>query len=146
MSAPGGAGGAGLRVLSICLGVFMFGMGFDKLGWLTDPGILAERLNEWLSSAPAYTRWYLQTVAVPGSPILARLIPVTEMAVGVALLLGVYVRPAAAVAFFMVLNFHFASDLLFYAAYLTNPYGLPVLGGLLALALGGTRLPLTAGR
>jgi hypothetical protein len=32
---------------------------------------------------------------------------------------------------------------LFHYRYLTNGYGLPVLGGLLALALGGSRLPLS---
>ena len=43
----------------------------------------------------------------------------------------------------MVLNFHFASGILFEYRYLTNGYGLPVLGGLLALALGGAALPLS---
>jgi hypothetical protein len=46
----------------------------------------------------------------------------------------------------MVLNFHIASDVIFQYSYLTNAYGLPVLGGLLALALGGTRLPLSASK
>jgi hypothetical protein len=40
-----------------------------------------------------------------------------------------------------VLNFHFASGELFRYEFLTNAYGLPVLGGLVALALGGGRLP-----
>jgi len=43
----------------------------------------------------------------------------------------------------MVLNFHFASDVLFHYSYLTNGFGLPVLGGLLALAIGGTGMPLS---
>ena len=41
----------------------------------------------------------------------------------------------------MVPNFHFACGVLFHYSDLTNGYGLPVLGGLLALALGGDRLP-----
>ena len=43
----------------------------------------------------------------------------------------------------MVLNFHFASGVMFQYTYLTNGYGLPVLGGLFALAMGGAALPLS---
>jgi hypothetical protein len=64
-----------------------------------------------------------------------------ELATAVALITGAYARLAAALAFLMVLNFHFASGLLFEYRYLTNAYGLPVLGGLLALALGAVSLP-----
>ena len=41
----------------------------------------------------------------------------------------------------MVLNFHVANGNLFKYQYLTNGFGLPVLGGLLALAIGAGRLP-----
>ena len=41
----------------------------------------------------------------------------------------------------MVLNFHVASGALFRTDFVTNGYGLPVLGGLLALAIGAGRLP-----
>jgi hypothetical protein len=46
----------------------------------------------------------------------------------------------------MVLNFHFASDVLLHYSYLTNGYGLPVIGGLLALAIGGRRLPFSVSK
>ena len=56
-------------------------------------------------------------------------------------------RLAAALAFLMVLNFHFAADLIFRYSYLINAYGLPILGGLLALAVGGgTRLPFSVSK
>ena len=45
------------------------------------------------------------------------------------------------IAMLMVLNFHFASGIIFTYGYLTNGYGLPVLGGLFALAAGGAGLP-----
>ena len=45
------------------------------------------------------------------------------------------------IAFFMVLNFAVASGIIFAYAYLTNGYGLPVLGSTLGLAIGGARLP-----
>ena len=56
---------------------------------------------------------------------------------------GLWIRLAAALTFLMVVNFHFASDVMMHYAYLTNAYGLPVLSGLLALAVGGRSLPLT---
>jgi len=46
----------------------------------------------------------------------------------------------------MVINFHIAADVMFRYDYLINAYGLPVLGGLLALAVGGTRLPFSASK
>jgi hypothetical protein len=41
----------------------------------------------------------------------------------------------------MVLNIHVASGALFTYGFLTNGYGLPVLGSTLGLAVGGGRLP-----
>src|SRR5688572_541930 len=118
-------------------------MGIDKISWLTDDSVLAGRFREWLETAPAPSRWYLENVAIPGTPVFARLVPLAEMTAGAALVCVVKVRLAAALDLLMVANFHFASYLLFHYIYLTNPYGLPVMGGLLALAIGGTGLPLT---
>jgi hypothetical protein len=66
---------------------------------------------------------------------------VGELAVAVAFLAGVHVRLAALAGLFMVLNFHFAMGVLLEYKYLWNGYGPPVLGGLLALAVGGAGLP-----
>jgi uncharacterized membrane protein YphA (DoxX/SURF4 family) len=134
---------SGLRVLSIALGVFLIFMGLDKLDWLMDSSLLVRRLEEWRESAAPIARWYLDTIAIPGASVFARLVPVGELAAGAALLSGIKVRLAASVSLLMVLNFHFASDVLFHYSYFTNAYGPPVLGGLLALAIGGTRLPLS---
>ena len=87
------------------------------------------------------SRWYLDTVAIPGAPVFARVVPIAELSAGAALILGFRVRLAAILTFLMVLNFHFASDLIFRYSYLINAYGLPILGGLLALAIGGRQLP-----
>jgi uncharacterized membrane protein YphA (DoxX/SURF4 family) len=138
-----GSTAGGLRVLSIMMGTFLVFMGIDKISWLTDDSVLAGRFREWLEVAPAASRWYLEHVAIPGTPAFARLVPLAEMTAGAALVGGAKVRLAAALALFMVANFHFASDLLFHYSYLTNPYGLPVMGGLLALAIGGRALPLS---
>jgi uncharacterized membrane protein YphA (DoxX/SURF4 family) len=138
---------AGLRVLSVLMGVFLIFMGLDKVGWFTDGGeFLLARLSEWRDTARPAIRWYLDTFAIPGAPVFSKLVPLGELATGTALVLGFRVRVAAAVALLMVLNFHFASDILFRYSYLINGYGPPILGGLLALAIGGRRLPFSWSR
>jgi uncharacterized membrane protein YphA (DoxX/SURF4 family) len=136
-----GSNASGLRVLSLFLGTFFLFMGLDKLAWLTDAGLLTKQLNEWLAASPAPSRWYLQTIAIPGASVFARLVVLGELGCGAALLAGFQPRVAALVAIFMVLNFHFAMGVLLQYSYLWNGYGLPVLGGLLALVIGGVRLP-----
>ena len=131
-----------LRVLAVLMGVFFFFEAMGKLAWLTDSGILEGRLRGYLETAAPIGRWYLETIAMPGVPAFARIVFLGELAAGIALLAGVWTRLAAALAFLMVLNFHVASGALFQYAFLTNGYGLPVLSGLLALAIGGKNLPL----
>ena len=133
----------GLTALRLFLGVFFLFEGIGKIGWLTDAGPLTAQLQGFLESANAWNRAYLQTVCLPGAPVFARLVPIGELATGVAFLLGAYTRYAAIAALLMVLNFHFAGGFMFEYRYLTNGYGPPVLGGLLALALGGAALPLS---
>ena len=140
------SGASALRILSLVMGVFLVFMAIDKILWLTDTAFLTSRLYEWLQTARPPNRWYLENVAIPGAPLFARLVMLGELATGAALICGFRVRMAAGVALFMVLNFHFASDVLFHYSYLTNGYGPPVLGGLLALAIGGARLPFSVSK
>ena len=142
LGSPAGA----LRILSVALGVFLISMALDKIEWLSDSTMLTRRLQEWRGMVRPLARWYLDTVAIPGAPVFARVVVLAELASGTALILGVKIRLAAALAFLMVLNFHLASDLVFRYSYLINAYGLPILGGLLALAVGGTRLPFSVSR
>ena len=135
-----------LRILSVMMGVFLICMGLTKIDWLMDGGILTQMLQEWRGTARPLARWYLDTIAIPGAPVFARVVLLAELAAGAALVLGVRVRLTAALALLMVLNFHVASDVIFHYSYLTNGYGLPVLSGLLALALAGTRLPFSVSR
>ena len=131
-----------LRVLSLFMGVFLIFMGIDKIAWFSDGGaFLTARLHEWLEMARPASRWYIETIAIPGAPVFARLVPLGELTTGTALICGYRVRVAATLALLMVLNFHFASDILFRYSYLINGYGPPVIGGLLALAIGGKTLP-----
>ena len=144
-STDGGRSGAyGLRTLAFMLGVYFVFNGLDKLAWFADSGILAERLEEWLQDAAPSTRWYIEDVAVPGVPLFARLVPLAELSTGVALILGFWTQMVAVLAFLMVVNFHLARGFFYEWAFLMDGAGLPVLGGLLALAIGGTRLPFSA--
>jgi uncharacterized membrane protein YphA (DoxX/SURF4 family) len=128
---------AGLTVLRVSLGLFFLFEGIGKIRWFTDPSLLAGQLHGWAQSVPAssFSGRYLATVALPWVRYFARLVPLGELACGVALIAGFWTRLFAFIAFFMALNFQFASAALFQYSFLTSGYGLPVLGGTLALAL-----------
>jgi len=135
----------GLVVVRIALGVFFLFEGIGKIGWFTDSELLTGELKGWLSEGPSLSQWYLESVAIPAAPLFARLVPLGELAAGIALLLGFRTRLAAVLAFLMVLNFHFASGALFRYAFLTNGYALPVLGGLAGLFVHRSRLAWSLG-
>jgi uncharacterized membrane protein YphA (DoxX/SURF4 family) len=139
----GGAASYALRVLAVMLGAFFIFNGLDKLSWFVDSGILAGRLDGWLDGASPATRWYVETVAKPGVPLFARVVPIAELSAGTALIVGFWTRLAAFMALAMVANFHLARGLFFSREFLTDGVGFPVLGALLALAIAGSRLPFT---
>jgi uncharacterized membrane protein YphA (DoxX/SURF4 family) len=130
----------GLTVLRLCLGVFFVFEGLGKIRWFTDPSILASQLNGWLQAAPvgSPSHIYLTRVAIPGTAVFARLVPLSEMVCGLAMIAGFWTPFFALAACVMVLNFHVGSGALFKYSFLTNGYGLPVVGGTLALAVAGT--------
>jgi uncharacterized membrane protein YphA (DoxX/SURF4 family) len=132
---------AGIIVLRLCLGTFFIFEGLGKIRWFTDPSVLTSQLDGWLQAAPAGSmqHLYLTRVAIPGALIFARLVPLGELVSGLAMIAGFWTPLFAFVAFFMALNFHVASGALFKYSFLTNGYGLPVLGSTLALALAGSR-------
>lgn len=134
---------AGYTILRLCLGAFFLFLGLGKLRWLIDSGILAGQLESWLqaSGPAAISHRYLTTVGIPFVWLWARLVPLGELACGAALIAGFRTSVAAAIALFMVLNYHLASGLLFRYELLTNGNALPVIGATLALAFGGVRLP-----
>ena len=78
-----GSSAAALRVLSISMGVFFLFMGLDKVDWLADSSLLTTQLRGWHETAPAPSRWYLETVAMPGAPVFARLVLVGELRLSV---------------------------------------------------------------
>jgi uncharacterized membrane protein YphA (DoxX/SURF4 family) len=132
----------GLRLLALVLGAFFVSQGVTKLPWFLDSTILSERLEGWMRNAPAASvRWYIEAIAIPGVPLFARLVPLAEISTGIALILGFWPRLVAAVALAMVANFHFALGSYFTWEFLIDGAGLPVMGGLLALAVSSARMP-----
>jgi uncharacterized membrane protein YphA (DoxX/SURF4 family) len=129
----------GIVILRICIGIFFMFEGLGKIRWLTDSSVLAGQFATWSQAAPpgSIAHWYLQRVAIPGVTVFARLVPLGELGSGLAMVVGFWTPLFAFVAFFMALNFHVAGGTLFKYSFLTNGYGLPVLGSTLALALAG---------
>jgi uncharacterized membrane protein YphA (DoxX/SURF4 family) len=126
-----------LLAVRIALGVFFIFEGWDKLPWMLNPGLLTAALHKWAETGVPASKWYIETILVPGVPLFARLVFLGEIATGLALLSGVWLRPAAVIAFLMVLNIHFAHSSIFQYGFLSKGDGLPILGGLLALAFAG---------
>jgi uncharacterized membrane protein YphA (DoxX/SURF4 family) len=141
-AAVAATGSLGLRLLAMAIGVFFLGMFSSKLAWFADSNILLQKFqNIFLPKAPPIVRWYLETVCIPGTPLFARLVPLGELTAGLALIFGFWTRMAAIVAFLAVLNFHFATSAFWSVDFLRDGTGLPLLGGLLAIAISGRRLP-----
>ena len=132
----------GLALIRIAVGIYLLSLGVMKLRWLLDSSILASQLHDWSGGATRISRWYLERVT-PGVPVFARLVPLGESALGAALMAGVWTRMVAGAAFLMILNYQVASGVLFHLSYTHDPTGLPLLASLLALVIGGARLPLS---
>ena len=123
------------RVLGIGVGVFFIAMSLNKVQWLNHPELLLNRFVKWAPAASPAVRWYLQYIVIPAAPVLARAIPLSEFSVGVAFLLGIGVRPAAALALFLVLNFHFGTSALFAWEFLRDGTGPPLIAALIAMLM-----------
>jgi len=135
----------GLMLIRIAAGIYLCSMGISKARWLLDSTPLANQLSIWSAQATPLSQWYLERI-LPGTPVFARLVPLAEMAGGLALTVGFWTRLVAGAMFLMILNYQFAAGAMFSPAYLTNPNGLPLLGSLLGLVIGGGRLPFSLKR
>jgi len=132
----------GLAALRVCLGVFTLADAFFKLRWLINSEGFATRASEWAKNANPWNTGFLHHVVLPYVAILSRVVLIGEVCVGLGLLLGIFTRPLAIIAFLMVLVFQFATGTLFHPElFVRDGLGLPLLGGLLALAIGAGRLP-----
>jgi uncharacterized membrane protein YphA (DoxX/SURF4 family) len=130
-----------LRLSAVATGVFFLAMGLNKLHWIAHPDLLSQRFEQWLPGAAPYARWYLQTIAIPAAPLLARVVPIAELCAALALITGMGTNVVAAAAFVMVVNFHIATSAISSSDFLRDGTGPPLLGILLALAIAGHQLP-----
>jgi uncharacterized membrane protein YphA (DoxX/SURF4 family) len=140
------AAAVALRVVAVGVGIFFVAMSVNKLAWIGDPDLLAGRFQRWLPAASPYARLYLQTVAIPGAALFARVVPIAEFCTALALLSGLYTNVAATAALVMVLNFHLATSSFSSWAFLRDGTGPPLCAALAALAIGGRDLPFSLRR
>ena len=126
---------AALRIVGIGVGIFFIAMSLNKIQWFSQPDLLLNRFVKWAPVATAPVRWYLQHIAIPAAPLLARAIPLGELSVGLAFVLGVWVRPAAALALFLVLNFHFGTSAFLAWEFLRDGTGPPLIAALIAMLI-----------
>jgi len=134
---------AGLVAARLALGVFFTFEGWDKLPWVMHPDQLASILTRWAEAGTPLSKWYVQTLCLPGVPVFARLVFFGEVLAGLCLIFGLWTRTTAVVLFLLVLNIHLAHNTLLHYSFLSKGDGLPVLGSLLALVIGGAKMPLS---
>jgi uncharacterized membrane protein YphA (DoxX/SURF4 family) len=134
------AQGIALTLIRIGVGVYIFFSGASKAGWLFDSTPFTGLLSQWMAASTSISHWYLDRL-MPGAPIFARVIPLAEMAGGLALAVGFWTRLSASLCLAMVLNLQLAAGAMFRQAYLFDASGLPVVSALLGLMIGGGRLP-----
>ena len=135
-----------LRVVTLGLGIFFLFMSLNKFDWLTTPELLAQRFQRWLPNAAWYAQPYLRWVAIPGADIFARLVPIGEFVTALSMLGGIYTRPAAVAALFMVLNFHTATSSFSSMEFLRDGTGPLLFATLIAVAVSRAPLPFSLGR
>ena len=98
--------GTALAVLRICIGVFFVFEGLGKIRWFVDSSILTSQLAGWHGSlaAGSISARYIEHLAMPGAVYFARLVPLGELSVGLALVAGFWTPVAAFVGFLMSLG------------------------------------------
>jgi uncharacterized membrane protein YphA (DoxX/SURF4 family) len=112
-----------LAFLRIAAGLSLLLSGLTKLGWFANPP-LTDTFAAWSQHpANALVAKYLAFVTQHPS-LLARLVVAGELGLGALLVVGLLTPLAALLAFFMVLNFQFASSSMFSLDYLRGQSGL----------------------
>ena len=124
-----------LLFLRLTLALFWIDHGLDKTtgGWLTE-NHLKIHLTKTRLTATGAPKTYLKQFAIPGSSVLRYLVTLGELAVGLALLAGFWMKPASWGAAFMVLNFKFADGSFQNLHFLGDAYLFPLLLATLAAA------------
>ncbi len=97
-----------IAILRVYAGVFFVNGGITKLG----PDSFAEGMSRFLGgnldSSFAFYRPFVESIVLPNKEVFAVLVSWGELAVGIALVLGLATRYAAFAGVFLVANFWFA--------------------------------------
>lgn len=121
--------------LRICCGWVLLTAGFGKIesGWLTSPA-LSSRIQGWLDAGQAY-HFYLPVLhrLLPHARVASPVVALTELAVGAALLLGLFSRWSAFFGLLLMANYFLAAG----HGLGANPSA-PLCAALLTLTLAGS--------
>ena len=98
-------------LLRVYTGVFFVYHGFGKLRADDFAAGLAGFATKSLETGFSFYRPFLESFIIPNSKLFAALVTWGELAIGLALILGLATRYAAFIGAFMVLNFWFAKGL-----------------------------------
>jgi len=115
-----------LAFLRVAAGLSLFTSGLQKLSWFANPP-LQQKFAEWAAhpANPAVARYLAFVSEHPG--LFSRMVAAGELGLGALLILGLLTPLAALLAFFMVLNFQFASSQLISLNYVRGQSGLAYL-------------------
>ncbi len=102
-------------LLRVYTGVFFVYHAIGKLRHEDIATYLSDILNADPDASFSFYRPFVESIVLPKIQIFAALISWGELAIGLALILGLATRYAAFIGAFMVLNFWFASGLDFFA-------------------------------
>ncbi len=99
-----------VALLRIFFGYYFLFDGLGKLaGGFTRPGVLEKRLLPWANeTAFEWYKPFLKSIAIPHHQLFAQLVTWGMILAGLALLFGLFTRPAALAGILMTLNFFLA--------------------------------------
>jgi thiosulfate dehydrogenase [quinone] large subunit len=104
-----------IALLRIYAGAFFAWQGFGKLSSESFAESMRGFLTGKLDSSFLFYRSFIETVVLPNKELFAALVTWGELAVGIALLIGLATRYAAFTGVFLLLNFWFAKGDGFFA-------------------------------
>jgi uncharacterized membrane protein YphA (DoxX/SURF4 family) len=122
-----------IAILRITVGIFFLAQGLHKLDWFNSSEYLKLNLDRYAQNAHPAALWYQDHVAKPGIEAWSRLIPMSEMLIGISLILGLLTQTTLIIATALVVNFHIANGIFFTPGFFSNPFAMLLLVCLIVL-------------
>ncbi len=113
-----------ILLLRLVLGALFLNGGVEKYqeGWLTNSEPLHGSLSAFEKTAVGFHRTYLQRVALPYDGLWSKFICAGEVALGVSLLLGCFVRLSTFIGLLYLLNLYAANGTLYSLKFFGSPW------------------------